>query len=40
MTPSDQTRLETQLQLRHFKSHYQAAPGAIRISAIQRPRPR
>jgi DNA replication protein DnaC len=28
MTPSDQTRLETQLQrlqLRHFKSHYQAA---------------
>jgi DNA replication protein DnaC len=28
MTPSDQTRLETQLQrlqLRHFKSHYQTA---------------
>ena len=28
MTPSDQTRLETQLQrlqLRHFKTHYQAA---------------
>ena len=30
MTPSDQTRLETQLQrlqLRYFKSHYQAAAG-------------